>query len=64
MHQARSKLESHVADWRAAGLIKESLIKPVIATIEKQFVIKKLGALAAADKAMLVELLSKVLGDR
>jgi len=34
-----------VRDWQAAGLLKPSVIKPVIATIEQGLVIKKLGRL-------------------
>jgi mRNA interferase MazF len=33
-----------IADWRSA-ILKASMIKPVITTIEKQLILKKLGSL-------------------
>lgn len=42
--------ESSIYDWRQAGLLKESMIKPAIATIEQNLIIKKLGKLSVADK--------------
>ncbi len=41
--------EALITDWSAAGLIKPSVIKPAIATIEKTLVIRKLGRLQALD---------------
>ena len=37
--------EVPVADWEKAGLLKPSVIKPVVASIEKSLVIRKLGRL-------------------
>ncbi|MGH9632733.1 MAG: type II toxin-antitoxin system PemK/MazF family toxin [Bryobacteraceae bacterium] len=34
-----------VQDWKAAGLLKPSVIKPVITTIEQSLVLRKLGRL-------------------
>jgi mRNA interferase MazF len=34
-----------ITDWDSAGLLKASMIKPVITTIEKQLILKKLGRL-------------------
>jgi mRNA interferase MazF len=42
--------EVWVANWRSAGLIKPSTVKPVFATIEQSLVIRKLGALDADDR--------------
>jgi mRNA interferase MazF len=50
-----------VADWRAAGLIKPSVVKPVIATIEKTLVIKRLGRLGEQDRKTLTERLQTIL---
>jgi mRNA interferase MazF len=41
--------EALVTDWSAAGLLKLSVIKPVIATVDKNLVIRKLGKLADPD---------------
>ncbi len=36
-------------DWENAGLLKPSTIKPAIATIEQNLIIKKLGILSKRD---------------
>jgi mRNA interferase MazF len=38
-----------IADWQTAGLLKASVIKPVITTIQKDLVIQKLGRLTLPD---------------
>lgn len=38
--------EAEVKDWQEAGLLKPSLIKPILTTIEKTLVLKKLGSLS------------------
>lgn len=50
-----------VTDWQTAGLIKPSVVKPVIATIEKTLVIKQLGRLNEKDKKTLAESLKSIL---
>jgi mRNA interferase MazF len=54
--------EAAVGEWRGAGLLKPSVLKPVIATIEQQMVLKRLGALYPADRAALREVIAFVLG--
>jgi len=54
--------EALVAQWKQAGLIKPSVLKPVLTTIEKGLVIKKLGRLATADREKLREVLDTILG--
>jgi mRNA interferase MazF len=41
--------EAWVAEWRAAGLFKPSVIKPVLATVEQSLIIRKMGSLSTAD---------------
>jgi mRNA interferase MazF len=41
--------EAPVADWRSAGLIKSSVLKPVFTTIEHGLVVRTQGALSASD---------------
>ncbi|MBM2815367.1 MAG: hypothetical protein HW421_2129 [Ignavibacteria bacterium] len=41
--------ECHIQDWQSAGLFKQSTIKPALATIEQNLVIKKLGKLSNPD---------------
>jgi len=50
-----------ISDWQAAGLLKLSVIKPVITTIPKDLVIKKLGQLNSTDSNSLKELLAGLL---
>lgn len=52
-----------VTDWRGAGLLKASMIKPVITTIEKQLIIKKLGRLQDIDIQSLKEGLIGIIGN-
>jgi mRNA interferase MazF len=54
--------EVWVADWKGAGLIKPSAIKPVLATLEQTLVIKKLGRLSANDRSALSGMIAQMLG--
>ena len=51
-----------VKDWQSAGLLKPSVIKPVIATIEKPLVISALGRLKNDDQAALRSAICKIVG--
>lgn len=51
-----------IQDWQAAGLLRPSLIKPIITTVEKRLILKKLGCLSAVDQQTLTELLAEILG--
>ncbi|OGT85123.1 MAG: hypothetical protein A3H91_07615 [Gammaproteobacteria bacterium RIFCSPLOWO2_02_FULL_61_13] len=54
--------ETGVQDWKNAGLLKPSVIKPVIATVERRLVIKRLGQLTKTDLAGLRKVLALILG--
>lgn len=54
--------EMTITGWQVAGLIKPSIIKPVLTTIDKGLVIKKLGRLQEADIHALQNLLHTILG--
>lgn len=54
--------EVQVQDWRGAGLLKPSVLKPVLTTIDPVLVLKKLGRLASADQAALRQALTTILG--
>jgi mRNA interferase MazF len=63
--QVRSRLafgEFMVAEWRKAGLIMPSAVKPVLTTIEKRLVLKRLGQFHPADVKALQTSLEQVLG--
>jgi mRNA interferase MazF len=49
--------EVMITDWQAAGLLKLSVIKPVLTTIQKDLVIRQLGNLASSDRQSLNDLL-------
>ena len=51
-----------IAAWASAGLIKPSAIKPVIATLEQSLILRNLGALSDADKALVRSAIQEVLG--
>jgi mRNA interferase MazF len=54
--------ELQIIDSLAAGLIKPSVIKPVITTIEKSLVIRKLGQLQNLDGQNLKGMIQAILG--
>lgn len=39
-----------IAKWEDAGLLKPSVVKPAISTIEKSIVLRKLGELSVSDR--------------
>lgn len=51
-----------LAGWEAAGLLKPSAVKPVIATFEQSLVIRILGRLGDEDQAALRGMLQRILG--
>ena len=51
-----------VGNWQAAGLLKPSAIKPVIATVEHTLVIKRLGRLNEEDQQALRAAIAKIVG--
>jgi len=54
--------EAPLVDWKSAGLITSSVLKPVFTTIEQGLVIRTMGALSTADSKTLREVVTEVLG--
>lgn len=54
--------EAMIADWQGAGLVKESMLKPVFTTIEQGLVLRVMGRLSATDIKTLREVLGDVIG--
>lgn len=54
--------ETWLHHWQAASLLKPSVVKPVIATLEQRLVIRTLGRLSSSDQQDLREVLSRILG--
>ncbi len=53
--------EVAVAKWEEAGLLKPSVLKPLLATIERGLVLRKLGRLEEEDRRSLRNVLSEIL---
>ena len=49
--------EINLKDWESSGLLKSSIFKSAIATIEREFVLEKIGKLSNRD----IEALEKLL---
>jgi mRNA interferase MazF len=60
--QRQSLGEVEVDDWQAAGLLKPSVIKPVITTIEKRLIIRMLGKLKLDDQRVLQQVIKTIIG--
>lgn len=60
----KSKLdfEKNIEHWQKAGLLKPSIFKSAIATIDKNIVLKQLGSLSEKDIEALEDLLALMLG--
>jgi mRNA interferase MazF len=54
--------EFTMADWKKAGLLVPSAVKPVLTTIDKGLVLKRLGQLQPADLRSLRASISAILG--
>jgi len=52
-----------IHNWQQAGLLKPSVIKPILTTIENGLIIKKLGSIADADRPALTEGLQSIIGE-
>jgi len=50
-----------VQDWRQAGLLARSAVKPVVMTLEQGMVIRRLGAMSIMDVAALRGAIARLL---
>jgi mRNA interferase MazF len=57
-----SRFDVPVANWRRAGLLKPSFLKPAIATLQRDLILGKLGRLDEDDSRSLRALLALMLG--
>jgi len=60
--QVESKLyiEKDIEFWKEAGLLKTSIFKASIATIEENFIIQRLGSLEQKDRITLDNILNNI----
>lgn len=49
-------------DWQAAGLLRPSAVKPVMATLEQSLIIRRLGSLASEDQDVLRQAIGQIIG--
>lgn len=54
--------EMKIVQWKQSGLLKPSVTKPVLTTIEKDLVLRKLGRLGSTDMETLLHTLTSILG--
>ena len=52
--------ECLIEDWRLAGLLKPSAIKPAISTIEQSLVLKKLGKIRNSDMSKIILMMERL----
>ena len=60
MANAAEYAHAEILDWAAAGLLKASVLKPVVATIEQSLVVKCLGALSYSDMSKVERVLEVI----
>lgn len=53
--------EAFVADWQGAGLIKPSVLKPVLTTIEQGLVLRNMGKVSDRDLQTLRATISQII---
>jgi mRNA interferase MazF len=58
----QNRFDIPLQEWQQAGLLKPSVVKPVIATMENILVIRALGWLGEKDRETLGDQLLKLLG--
>jgi mRNA interferase MazF len=62
LRPTRAPGEVPIRLWQQAGLPKPSLIKPVLATLDRTLILRKLGALQGEDQQALRAALQQILG--
>jgi mRNA interferase MazF len=62
LHQINKLGEEMVCDWQGAGLLKPSVFKPILATVENSLVLKRLGCLQSKDIRILNGILEEIIG--
>lgn len=53
--------EVSLVNWQAAGLLKPSVVKPILSSFDVQLVKRKLGALSASDRMQVRALFARIL---
>jgi PemK-like, MazF-like toxin of type II toxin-antitoxin system len=53
--------EASIAGWKEAGLLKPSTLKPILFTVERLLILRKLGQLGEPDRGVLRRNLAAIL---
>ena len=53
--------EASLQDWHASGLLKPSVVKPLLSSLDVRLIRRKLGALSALDRSEVRALFARVL---
>ena len=56
--------EAKVENWKEAGLVKPSVFKPLIATIETGKIIRVLGRITQIDQSHLIDIIHTIIGNQ
>ena len=62
VHSPLAFAEALLPDWQAANLLKASVLKPLLATLEQSLIIRQLGSLSSRDQAALRQVLALIVG--
>lgn len=62
VHSPLAFAEALLPDWQAANLLKPSVLKPLLATLEQSLIIRQLGSLSSRDQAALRQALALIVG--
>lgn len=54
--------EALLIDWQGAGLLKPSVAKPILMTVQKTLVLRRLGRLEPHDRQSISDILEQILG--
>jgi mRNA interferase MazF len=61
-HKVSGPTEYVIEDWGKTGLLKPSLLKSAVSTIESKLIIRKLGSFSSKDIILLEKALKELFG--
>lgn len=51
-----------ITHWKEAGLLKPSVIKPIVFTVDKRLILRKIGELQKDDRSKMNQGLERIMG--
>lgn len=58
----RGVFEVSIGEWQTAGLLKPSVVKPLLTTLEQGMILRRLGSLSTVDRSELKDGVGQLLG--